>query len=124
MIILLDLLKVNLEADHAGFPTDFDKIPMKLLKFMVQDAGEDREDQIKFIEQIMEELEQINPTDSHSKDFSWDGGMDQPSIASKTQGAQPGAHKASPTEEAAIEPAMLAGRDKEGAQSLSVAPPG
>ena len=29
--------------------TDFEKIPMKLLNFMVQDAGEDREDQIKFI---------------------------------------------------------------------------
>ena len=124
MIILLDLLKDNLEADPAELPTDFDKIPMKLLKFMVQDAGEDQEDQIKFIKQIMEELEQINLANSHSKDFSQDGGRDQPSIASKTQGMQPGAHEASPTEEAAIEPAMLAGRDKEGAQSLSVAPPG
>ena len=41
MIILLDLLMDDLEADHAGLPTDFDKIPMKLLKFMVQNAGED-----------------------------------------------------------------------------------
>ena len=73
MIILLDLLKDNLEADHAGLPTDFDKIPMKLLDFMVQDAGEDQEDQIKFIKQIMNELEQIDPTNSHNKDFIWDG---------------------------------------------------
>ena len=49
MTILLDLLKDNLEANHVGLPTDFEKIPMKLLNFMVQDAGEDREDQIKFI---------------------------------------------------------------------------
>ncbi len=66
----------------------------------------------------------MDQTDSHNKDFSRDGGNDQPSIASKTQGTLPGAHKASPTKEAAIESAMMAGRDKEGAQSLSVVPPG
>ena len=124
MIILLDLLKDNLEADHAGLPTDFDKIPMKLLKFMVLDVEEDQENQIKFIKQIIEELTQINLTDSHIKDFNQDGGTDQPSIASKTQGTLPGAHEASPTEEVAIESAMMVGRDKESAQSLSVAPPG
>jgi hypothetical protein len=124
MIILLDLLKDDLEADHAELPTNFDRIPMKLLKFMVLDAGEDQANQIKFIKQIIEELEQINQTDSHNEDFSWDGETDQPSIARKTQGTLLGAHKASPTEEAAIKSAMMAGRDKEGAQSLSVAPPG
>jgi hypothetical protein len=41
MIILLDLLKDNLEAAHAVVPTDFNKIPMKLLEFIVLDAGED-----------------------------------------------------------------------------------
>ncbi len=91
---------------------------------MVLDAGEDQENQIKFIKQIIEELEQIDQTNSHNEDFFWDGGTDQPSIASKTQGTLPGAHKASPTEEAAIESAMMAGRDKESTQFLSVAPPG
>jgi hypothetical protein len=42
MIILLDFLKDDLEADQAGPPADFDKIPLKLLKFMVLDAGEDQ----------------------------------------------------------------------------------
>ncbi len=51
-------------------------------------------------------------------------GGGQPQKASKTQGMLPGAHKASPTEEAAIEPAVMAGWDKEGAQSLSMAPTG
>jgi hypothetical protein len=72
----------------------------------------------------MKELEQIDQTNSHNKDFSRDGGTDQPSIASKTQGMLPRAHEASPTEEVAIEPAMMADRDKEDAQSLSMAPPG
>ena len=124
MIILLDLLKDDLEADQAGLPADFDKIPLKLPKFMVLDAGEDHEGQIKFIKQIMEELKQIGQTDSHNKESSLEGGTDQPSEASKTQGTLPGAHKASPTEEAAIEPATMAGWDKEGAQSLSVVPTG
>jgi hypothetical protein len=76
MIILLDLLKDDLKADHAGLPTNFERIPMKLLEFMVLDAGEDQENQIKFIKQIIEELEQINQTDSHNKGFSRDGGTD------------------------------------------------
>jgi hypothetical protein len=97
---------------------------MKLLEFMVLDAREDQENQIKFIKQIIEELEQINQTNSHNKDFSQDGGTDQQLIASKTQGRLPGTHEGSPTEEAAIKSAMMAGWDKEGAQSLSVVPPG
>ncbi len=125
MIILLDLLKDDLEADQAGLPSaDIDKIPLKLLEFMVLDAGEDHEGQIKFIKQITEELEQIGQTDSHNKEFSLEGGTDKPSEASKTQRTLPGAHKASPTEEATNEPAIMAGRDKEGAQSLSMGPPG
>ena len=124
MIILLDLLKDDIEADHARLPTLFDKITMKLIDFMVQDAGEDQENQIKFIEQIMDELEQPNPTNSHNKDSIRDRETDQPSTASKTQGTRPGAHEASPTEEVAIESAMLADWDKEGTQSPSVATPG
>ncbi len=76
MIILLDLLKDDLKADHVGLPTNFDRIPMKLLKFMVLDVGEDQENQIKFIKQIIEELEQINQTNFHNQGFSWDGGTD------------------------------------------------
>jgi hypothetical protein len=124
MIILLDLLKDNLEANQAGLPTDFIRVPMKLLKLMVQDAGKDHEDQIRFIKQIMEELKQIGQTTSCNKASSLDGGLGQPSEASKTQGMLPGAHKASPTEEATIENSIMVGWDKEGAQSLSVVPPG
>jgi hypothetical protein len=123
MIILLDLLKDDLEADQVELPANFDKIPLKLLEFMVLDAGEDHKGQIKFIKQITEELEQIGQTDSHNEESSLEGGTYQPSEASKTQGTLPAAHEASPTEEAAIEPAIMAQRDKEGAQSLSMAPP-
>ncbi len=107
MLILLNLLKDNLEADQAGLPTDFNRVPVKLLELMVQDAGKDFEDQIGFIEHITEELKQISQTTSCNKAFCLEGGPSHSSDASKTQGMPPGAHEVSPTEEAAIEPALM-----------------
>jgi hypothetical protein len=124
MIILLDLLKDNLEADQAGLPTDFNRVPVKLLELMVQDAGKDREEQIRFIKHITEELKQISQATSCNEAFCLEGGPGHSSDASKTQGMLPEAHEASPREEAAIEPALMAGRDEEGVQSLSMASPG
>jgi hypothetical protein len=91
---------------------------------MISDAGEDRKEQIKFINEIMADLKQLGQTDYLDKAFSLTKGGGQQQEVHKTQGKLPGAHMASPTEEAAIEPAIMAGRDKEGAQSLSVAPTG
>jgi hypothetical protein len=121
MIILLDLLKDNLKADQAGLPTDFNRVPVKLLELMVQDAGKECKDQIGFIKHITEELKQISQTTSRNKAFCLEGGPSHSSDASKTQGMLPEAHEASPTEEATIEPALMAGQDEEGVQSLSMA---
>jgi hypothetical protein len=122
MIILLDLLKDDLEADEAGLPAKFTKIPTTLLALLVEEAGKERGKQIEFIEEILESLDKISHTNSHDEATSPDEGTNEE--ASKTQGTLPGAHKASPTEEAAVEPATPAGRDKEGAQSLSIASTG
>ncbi len=62
MIIMLDLLMDNLEADQVGLPADFNQIPLKLLEFMISDAGEAREEQIKFINEIMADLKQLGQT--------------------------------------------------------------
>ncbi len=91
---------------------------------MISDAGEAREEQIKFINENMADLKQLSRTDYLDKAYSLEKGGGQPQEASKTQGMLPEAHKVSPTEEAAIEPAIMSGQDKEGAQSLSVAPTG
>jgi hypothetical protein len=90
---------------------------------MVEEADEDQKDQISFIDLIAEELQQIGQINPHKKIYSLDEGPGQLE-ASKTRGMLPGAHKASPTEEVTIEPAIMAGQDKEGAQSLSMATPG
>jgi hypothetical protein len=72
----------------------------------------------------MADLKQLGQTNYLDEAYSLEKGGGQPQEASKTQGMLPRAHKASPTEEAAIEPAIMAGQDKEGAQSLSMAPTG
>jgi hypothetical protein len=91
---------------------------------MVQETGEEREEQIKFIKVTMEDLKQLSQTAYLNETSSLEKGGSQLQDASKTQGMLPGAHEASPTEEAAINPTKMAGRDKEGAQSLSVVPTG
>ncbi len=121
---MLDLLMDNLEADQARLPADFNQIPLKLLESMILDAGEAREEQIKFINEIMADLKQLGQTKYLDKAYSLKKGRGKPQEASKTQGTLLGAHKVSPTEEAAIEPVLMAGRDKEGTQSLSMAPTG
>ncbi len=122
MIILLNLLKNDLEEDKAGLPAGFEKIPGNLLALLVKEAGKERGKQIEYIEEILKALNKICQTNSHDEAPSLDKGTNQE--ASKTQGTLPGAHKASLTEEAAVEPATPAGRDKEGAQSSSMASTG
>jgi hypothetical protein len=122
MIIFLDLLKDELEAEEAGLPAKFNKIPANLLALLVKEAGKECGEQIKYIKVILEALHKISQTNSHDEAPSPDEGTNEE--ASKTQGTLPGAHKASPTEEAAVEPATPAGRDKEGAQSSSMASTG
>ncbi len=121
---MLDLLKDKLGANQAGLPADFNCIQLKLLEFMVRETGEECKEQIKFIKETMEDLKQLDQTAHLNETSSPEKGEGQLQDASKTQGMLPGAHKASLTEEAAIDPTKMAGRDKEGAQSLSVAPTG
>ncbi len=122
MIIFLNLLKDDVEADKAGLPAEFIRIPVTLLALLVEEAGKERGKQIEYIEEILKALDKISQTNSHDKAPSPDERTKEE--ARKTQGTLPGAHKASPTEEAAVEPATLAGQDKEGAQSSSMASPG
>jgi len=109
MIIFLDLLKDDLEAEEVGFPAKFNKIPAKLLDLLVEEAGKKNGEEIEYIEEILEALNKISQTNSHDEEPSPDEGTNEE--ASNTQGTLPGAHKASPTEEAAVEPATPAGRD-------------
>ena len=120
--IYLNLLKDDLEEDKAGLPDGFDIFPVTLLALLAEEAGKERRAQIEYTEEILEALNKICQTNSNKEAPSLDKGTNRE--ASKTEGTLPGAQKASPTEEAAVEPATPAGRDKEGAQSSSMASTG
>jgi hypothetical protein len=98
MSIFLNLLKDDLEEDEAGFPAEFGKIPEHLLTLLAEEAGTERRDQIEYTEEILKALNKINQTNSPKGALTLDEGTNQEAI--KTQGTLPGAHQASPTEEA------------------------
>jgi hypothetical protein len=106
---------------------------------MYKEAGEDPHDVIKFITHVSHQLSHFDDeegeedNESHVKvvTYAKDApvedalGIDDEGTqerASKTQGSLPGAQQTSPTEGAINEPATEAGGDKEGVQSMSVAP--
>ena len=115
---LLDLLKDDLKAEEAGLPAGLSVTPANLLALLTEEAGKEHEEQIKFIDEILVALNTISNSNSHTETPNTDVGTNEE--ASKTQGTLPGAQKASLAEEAAVEPANPAGRDKEGAQSTSM----
>ncbi len=71
---MLELLKDDLKDDQAGLPANFKQIPPSILEYMVSEAGEDRGDQIKFIKEIMEAVEQIAQSNNHSEASLEEGG--------------------------------------------------
>jgi hypothetical protein len=88
----------------------------ELLTFLDNEAGGEIIDQLTYINNMLVEMYQINPTGVRNFD-QLNGKSDKEQTASKTQGTPPRAQKARPTEETAT-PDMREGRDKEGVQSL------
>ncbi len=136
MLTHLDLIKVELEGDEARVDPDFSKIDAQLIDFLIKEAGENIDECIGFINNVIEKLKKLkegnnteakamppNVGEGHTnKDaFAPDkGGGTTP--ASKTQGPLPRAPEASLTEETATETTrMMVAGDKEGAQSMSMA---
>ncbi len=141
MVTCLDILKDKLVGQLAGVPDEFRDLPEQLINFMYEEAGEDPHDTIKFITHVSHQLSQFDDKEgeednkshvnviTYAKDAPVEDalGIDNEGTqegASKTQGSLPGAQQTSPAEGAVNEPATEAGGDKEGVQSMSVAPGG
>jgi hypothetical protein len=122
MTIFLDLLKDDLKAEEAGLPAGLSGTPANLLALLTEEAGKEHEEQIRLIDEILEALNTISNSNSYTETPNTEVRTNEE--ASKTQGTLPGAQKANLTEEAAAEPVKPAGRDKEGAQSMSMVPTG
>ena len=101
---------------------------------MYQEGGDQPADTIAFISKIQEEIAAFDDNEedsfSHIKNIQYGDPDPAPDIpmddgetheASKTHGTLPGAHQTSPEKGAVTEPATVAGGDKEGMQTMSVA---
>ncbi len=141
MLICSDIIKEELEGQLACVPAEFKDLPEQLIDFINAEAGEDPNNAMKFIAQISHQISQFedvtgeednkrhvmvasNTGVAPAKDAlgTKKGGTQE--RASKTQGTLPGAQRTNPTEGVVNEPAAEAGGDKEGVQSMSVAPGG
>ncbi len=115
---------------------DFSKIEAQLIDFLIKEAGENIDECIAFISNVIERLNKFkegndmeaeatppNVGEGHTNEDAFapnKGGGTTP--ASKTQGLLPRAPEASLIEETATETArMMAAGDREGAQSMSMA---
>ncbi len=136
MLTQLDLIKVKLEGDEAGVDPDFSKIDAQLIDFLIEEAGENIDECIAYIDNVMRKLNKFkegkdteadavppNVGEGHTnKDAlaSDEGGGT--TSASKTQGPLPRASEMSLTDEIATETTRkMAAKDKEGAQSMTMA---
>jgi hypothetical protein len=141
MVTCLDILKDKLAGQLAGVPAEVRDLPEQLINFMYKEAGEDPNNAIKFITHVSHQLSQFDEGEggednkSHVKAITYAKdapvedalGIDNEGTqegASKTQGSLPGVHQMSPKAGAINELATAAGGDKEGVQSMSVAPGG
>ncbi len=130
MLTQLNLIKVELEGDKEGVDPDFSKIDAQLIDFLIEEAGEDMDECIAYIDNIIKKLNKFeegkdmeadaappNVGEGHTnkESFASDKGGGITS-ASKTQGPLPRASEVSLTDETATETTRkMAAGDKEGA---------
>ena len=100
-------------------PFKWTRVSKELCAFLDQEVGSRISNQLMYINNMLAEMYQMNPTEVRTLDLL-NKEPDEALNASKTQGTPPGAHEARPEDEAAT-PDNGAGRDKEGVLSLGMA---
>ena len=131
----------RLKGELAGIPEEFTNQPDQLISLLYEEAGTETNAAINFITAISAQLSHLDgeeseeENESHVKVINYNGealaestvdaatGVSQ-DAASKTQGTLPSAQQTSAAEGTVTEPATEAGGDKEGVQSMSMAPSG
>jgi hypothetical protein len=119
MMVQLTMIKDNLEDDEAGLPFEWMGVSTELRTFLDEEVGDGISAQLIYINNMLAEMYEMNPTGVWTFDPLNMEPDDIPK-ASKTQESPPGAQEARPADKAAA-PARSAGRDKEGVLSLGMA---
>ena len=122
MVVQLSLIKDNLRDDEAGLQIEWMGVSKYLRAFLEVEAGQDPSEQRLYVEDMITEMYQLNPSEVRTFDPLIQEQEESP-YASKTQGTPPGAPEARPAVEAAT-PVEVTGGDKEGVRSLGMAPGG
>jgi hypothetical protein len=122
MVVQLSLIKDNLRDDEAGLQIEWMGVSKYLRAFLEVEAGQDPSEQRLYVEDMITEMYQLNPSEVRTFDPLIQEQEESP-YASKTQGTPPGAPEARPAVEAAM-PVEVTGGDKEGVRSLGMAPGG
>ncbi len=119
MMVQLTMIMDNSEDNKAGLPFKWMGVSTELCTFLDKKVGDGIGAQLIYINNMLAEMYEINPTGVWAFDLL---NMEPDNIpdASKTQESPPGAQEARPTDKAAT-PARSAGRDKEGVLSPSMA---
>jgi hypothetical protein len=130
MKIMLKMMRTKFEGDLAGLKTDSTNYPQCLLDFLIEEAREESANAITFLDLTSTQLTQYKEAVAKEKDDNEDLDALPPDKevklieASKPQGIVPGAPEAPPAEGTTTNTVNMAEGDKEGPQSVSMAPGG
>ncbi len=118
----------------AGLQADLTNYPQHLINFLIKEAGEDLKDAIAFLDLTSDQISQYKEDDPKEKNDNGDSDKDANALppnkegeqieASKTQGTVPRAPEATPAEGTTSSTVNTTEGDKEGPQSVSMAPGG
>ncbi len=130
---MLEMIRMEFEGELLGLKANLTHFSQNLIDFLIEESGENPNDAIAFLDQTSADISQYKEQNNKDKDIHKaitenqdalppDKEGEQPE-ASKTQGTVPRAPEVTPAEGITTTIDMMAG-DKEGLQSVSMAPGG
>ncbi len=131
---MLIMMRTKFEGELAGLQADLTNYPQCLIDFLIKEAGLDLTDAIAFLDLTSDQISQYKEDDPPKKDDNRDSDKDAHALppdkegeqieASKAQGTVPRAPEATPAEGTAASTVNTTEGDKDGMQSMSMAPGG
>jgi hypothetical protein len=133
MKVMLEMIRTEFEGELLGMKADLTHFSQNLINLLIKESGEDPNDMIALLDQNSADISQYKEQYNEDKDIHKAVTKDQDalppdkevqqSVASKTQGMVLRAPEATPAEGIVTTIDTMAG-DKEGLQSVSMAPGG
>ncbi len=134
MKIMLEMLRTEFKGELEGLKADLTNYPQRFINFLIKEAGEDLNAAIAFLDLTLDQISQYKEDDHNKKTYNRDADKDANALppdkegkqieASKTQGMVPRAPEATPAEGTTTSTVNMTEEDREGLQSVSMAPGG